>query len=152
MSLLSRYSFDSWTFDPADGTVRGSGGLHRLAPKVSDTLTYLLDHAHRVIAKEELLSAVWGDIAVEEIGLARNICTIRKALGAEGSRIIQTIPKRGYRLVADVRQLNPGDTLAAGGAQTPGTLLETARSLRACAQALADFYFGEASGFRIAAR
>jgi DNA-binding winged helix-turn-helix (wHTH) protein len=74
-----------------------------LQPKTLETLHVLALHHGQVVEKADLIKAVWPDTVVEEIGLARNISQLRKALGEEaGSETyIQTIPRRGYRLVAE---------------------------------------------------
>jgi TolB-like protein/DNA-binding winged helix-turn-helix (wHTH) protein/tetratricopeptide (TPR) repeat protein len=72
-------------------------------PRVIETLLVLVKNAHAVVDKETLLDAVWPDVIVEEGGLKRNISLLRKALGEEG-RFIETLPKRGYRFAADVRE------------------------------------------------
>jgi DNA-binding winged helix-turn-helix (wHTH) protein/TolB-like protein len=75
-----------------------------LAPKVAETLRVLLERYGTVVEKAELMREVWPDTTVEEIGLARNISQLRKALGdeSEAGRYIETLPKRGYRFVGDV--------------------------------------------------
>jgi DNA-binding winged helix-turn-helix (wHTH) protein/TolB-like protein len=75
-----------------------------LAPKVGETLRVLLERHGTVVEKTELMRAVWPDTRVEDIGLARNISQLRKALGdeSESGRYIETLPKRGYRFVGDV--------------------------------------------------
>ena len=76
-----------------------------LTPKVFDTLLALLENSSHVLTKKELMQQVWPDSFVEENNLAQNISILRKALGQgkEGEHYIQTVPKRGYRFVADVR-------------------------------------------------
>ena len=75
-----------------------------LAPKVGETLRVLLERHGTMVEKAELMRAVWPDTRVEEIGLARNISQLRKALGDENDagRYIETLPKRGYRFVGEV--------------------------------------------------
>jgi len=75
-----------------------------LAPKVGETLRVLLERRGTVVGKAELMRAVWPDTRVEDIGLARNISQLRKALGdeSESGRYIETLPKRGYRFVGEV--------------------------------------------------
>ena len=75
-----------------------------LTPKVFDTLLVLLENSSHVLTKKELMEQVWPDSFVEENNLAQNISILRKALGEgkEGELYIQTVPKRGYRFVADV--------------------------------------------------
>lgn len=69
-----------------------------------DVLVHLAANPERVVSKEELLEVVWGGAFVEEGALAQAIHSLRKALGddARQPRFIQTVPKRGYRLVAGV--------------------------------------------------
>ena len=78
-----------------------------LAPKVLDTLLVLIAHRDRVVTKDELLERVWDGTAVEEGGLTRNISVLRKALGEKPDEhtYIVTVPGKGYRFVADVREV-----------------------------------------------
>lgn len=107
-----------------------------LAPKVLETLLALVEHRGRILDKEVLLRQVWPDTFVEEVSLAKNISTLRKTLGegVDGQRYIETIPKRGYRFVAPVRDLEeehaevqeereslPDGHAAPGDAATPET-------------------------------
>jgi TolB-like protein/Flp pilus assembly protein TadD len=71
-----------------------------------DVLVYLAANPERVVSKEELLTVVWGGAFVEEGALAQAIHSLRKALGddARQPRFIQTVPKRGYRLVAAIAE------------------------------------------------
>lgn len=82
-----------------------------LAPKVAETLRVLLERHGTVVEKAELMREVWPDTTVEEIGLARNISQLRKALGdeSEAGKYIETLPKRGYRFVGDVVTEGPED-------------------------------------------
>ena len=75
-----------------------------LTPKAFDTLLCLVRNQGRLVTKDELLRQVWPDTFVEEINLAVNISTIRKALGesAKESRFIVTVPGHGYRFVANL--------------------------------------------------
>lgn len=75
-----------------------------LPPKAVDTLVALVERRGRVVPKDELMSLVWSDAWVEENNLNQAVSAIRKALGqkADGTGYIETIPKRGYRFLADV--------------------------------------------------
>jgi DNA-binding winged helix-turn-helix (wHTH) protein/tetratricopeptide (TPR) repeat protein len=70
--------------------------------KTFDLLLYLIDHRERVVGKEELLQALWPEQFIEESNLTQHIFLLRKALSRHdsGSKIIETIPGRGYRFVA----------------------------------------------------
>ncbi|MGA2269667.1 MAG: winged helix-turn-helix domain-containing protein [Bryobacteraceae bacterium] len=81
-----------------------------LTPKALETLVVLVEHVGRIVEKEELHRQVWPDTAVEDASLAKNVSTLRKTLGESASqRYIETVPKRGYRFVAEVRVLEPPD-------------------------------------------
>ena len=77
-----------------------------LAPKALETLLALIECRDRVVTKDELLQRIWGDTVVEEGGLTRNISILRKALGEkpDDHHYVVTVPGRGYRFVADVRE------------------------------------------------
>ncbi len=75
-----------------------------LRTKVFDTLCVLVEHSGRLLTKHELMQSLWPDTVVEENNLNHNISTLRRALGeqATGQRYIKTVPRVGYRFVADV--------------------------------------------------
>lgn len=78
-----------------------------LTPKAFETLVALVRKNGHLVEKEELLRQVWPDTFVEESNLSRNIYLLRKALGEESEevRYIETVPRRGYRFVGDVREV-----------------------------------------------
>ena len=104
--LRPSYAFGPFVLDASKRLLLRDGDPVPLAPKVLDTLLALIEHRSEVISKEQLLSRVWGDTVVEEGGLARNISLLRKTLGEKPDehRYIVTVPARGYRFVADVRE------------------------------------------------
>ena len=84
-----------------------------LTSKSIEILLLLLENEGSVLEKDELMSRVWPDSFVEEANLAHHVYLLRKALGdgANGTRFIQTIPRRGYRFVAEVKKtVNGGET------------------------------------------
>jgi len=84
-----------------------------LEPQVFKTLEVLVENSGHLCEKSWLLQQVWGETFVEESNLARNISVLRKVLGdgVGGNRYIETVPKRGYRFVANVKQLISDETL-----------------------------------------
>jgi len=72
-------------------------------PKVFDTLLALVKDRGHVLEKERLMKELWPDTFVEESNLTYNISQLRKTLG-DGARYIETIPRRGYRFTAPVRE------------------------------------------------
>jgi len=75
-----------------------------LTPKALDVLEALAAKPGEVVAKQELMRAVWPDTFVEEATLTQHIFTIRKALGEE---VVETVPKRGYRLAGATERQEP---------------------------------------------
>jgi DNA-binding winged helix-turn-helix (wHTH) protein len=73
----------------------GSGPVP-LRPKSFDVLRHLMEHAGRVIPKEELIAALWPGVTVSDESLAQCIRDIRRVIGDENKELIRTIPKRGY--------------------------------------------------------
>ena len=95
------HHFGPFRYDPDQRLLFREGELIPLAPKAIDTLHALLERRGQVIDKSELMKLIWPDCVVEEIGLARNISLLRKALGDDGEAYIETVPKRGYRFAAE---------------------------------------------------
>jgi DNA-binding winged helix-turn-helix (wHTH) protein/TolB-like protein/Flp pilus assembly protein TadD len=104
------YEFGPFRIDVAERRLLHGGQAVPLTPKVFDTLLLLVENSGRTLEKDELIERLWPDSFVEESSLAQNIFQLRKALGEAGSgeRYIETIPKRGYRFAANVRELRPG--------------------------------------------
>ena len=108
------YEFGPFRLDTGERVLTRAGQLVPLTPKAFETLLALVRHGGHVMEKDELLKAVWPDTFVEEATLAQNIFTLRKALGngqQDGQKYIETIPRRGYRFIASVREL-PVETTA----------------------------------------
>ncbi len=100
------YEFGRFRVDPVKRLLLRDREVVPITPKAFDTLFALLQNVGRVIEKDELMKAVWGDTIVEEGGLTRNISVLRKTLGEslEDHQYIVTVPGRGYRFVANVRE------------------------------------------------
>src|SRR6266513_4027640 len=100
------YEFGPYRLDTAERVLLRDDQPVSLTPKALQTLLVLVEGSGRILEKEELLSRVWPDTFVEEITLAQNISTLRKALGVDedGSRYIETVPRRGYRFAATVSE------------------------------------------------
>ena len=108
--LPASYEFGPFSLDAGKRLLLRNGEPVALAPKVLETLLVLIENRERVLSKDELLKQVWGDTIVEEGGLTRNISVLRKALGEkpEDHQYIVTMPARGYRFVAEVRERRNG--------------------------------------------
>jgi len=103
------FDLGDWTVDPTTGSVHRQEETVRLQPKAMEVLIFLADNADRVVSKQEIFETVWTDAHVEEGALAQSIHSVRKALGddARHPRYIETIPRRGYRLIAPIS--GPGE-------------------------------------------
>jgi len=99
------YRFAEFELDPAEHRLLAGGQPVTLTPKVFDTLVLLVERAGHVVSKDQLMAALWPRGFVHESNLTKHIWLIRKALGEDdqGSAFIETLPKLGYRFVAQVR-------------------------------------------------
>ena len=90
--------------EPQLNTITGAGKTAHVEPKVMQVLVCLAEHAGHVLPKEKLIQTVWADTFVTDDVLTRSISELRKVFedDAKESRVIQTIPRRGYRLIARV--------------------------------------------------
>lgn len=114
------YEFGPFCLDATERLLMRDGRVVSLPPKVVDTLLVLVEHRGHILEKDELMSALWPDTFVEESSLAQNVFLLRRALGdgqAE-ERYVETIPRRGYRFVADVRELQGTEIIAARRTET----------------------------------
>jgi adenylate cyclase len=107
------------TFDEARSCLQGPAGPVALRRKSFEVLHYLVDHAERVVPKDELLDAVWAGVTVGEDSLAQCVTEIRRALGPTGRDAIKTVPRRGYLLRVPAPSL---DASAPRGAGAPDAL------------------------------
>ena len=103
------YRFGPFQLDVRERRLSRGTELIPLRLKVFDTLRVLVENAGRLVTKDELLTAVWPDATVEENNLNHNISVLRKALGekATGQQYIETVPRVGYRFVAQVETDEP---------------------------------------------
>jgi TolB-like protein/DNA-binding winged helix-turn-helix (wHTH) protein len=111
------YEFGPFVLDPGERLVRQGAARMELPPRAFDTLQVLVENSGRLLEKDALMRTVWRDTVVEENNLSQVVYLLRKALrdGEDGARYIETVPKRGYRFVAEVRQLEPAQGNGLGG-------------------------------------
>lgn len=104
------YEFDSFRLIPGEGLLLRDGEPVPLTPKAFETLLFLVRRRGHLVQKSELMDQVWGDAFVEENALSKCVWSVRNALGEDpkSAKYIQTVPKRGYRFVADVRVSGDG--------------------------------------------
>src|SRR5881409_1175576 len=102
------YEFDAFVLDLHEGILLRDGRLVPLKPKTFEMLSLFVENNGHVVGKEELLRRLWPNSSVDEANLTVNISQLRKALGQDGKgdQYIQTIPKRGYRFVARLKEVS----------------------------------------------
>jgi eukaryotic-like serine/threonine-protein kinase len=100
------YEFGPFLLDPGQRRLSKDRTLIQVAPKGMDILIFLVEHKGEVVTKDDLIQSVWPNTFVEEANLSQNVFLLRKALGekAQENRYIATVPGRGYRFVASVRE------------------------------------------------
>src|SRR5215475_6585408 len=101
------YEFGPFRMDTCQRLLMRNEELVPVTPKAFDTLLVLVERSGKVVEKSELMNLLWPDTFVEEGNLTFNISTLRKALArnSENGQYIETIPRRGYRFVASVREV-----------------------------------------------
>ncbi|NDQ56845.1 MAG: tetratricopeptide repeat protein [Acidipila sp.] len=104
------YEFGPFRLDAPERLLLRDGKPVELTPKAFDTLVALVENSGHLLTKDELLKRLWPDSFVEEATLAKNVFTLRKALGSSpgNDEYIETVPTRGYRFVGDVREVTEG--------------------------------------------
>ncbi len=100
------YNFGPFRVDPARRLLLRDGEVVPLAPKAFEMLLLLVENSGQVLEKRELLEVLWPGSIVEEANLTQTIYLLRRALadGSGGQQFIETMPKRGYRFVAEVTE------------------------------------------------
>lgn len=98
------YEFGRWRVEPSERLVLRDGEAVALTGRVFDTLLYFVRNPGRLLKKDELMSAIWPDVTVDENNLSQNVSTLRRIFGREPpeSGFIATVPGRGYRFTAPV--------------------------------------------------
>ena len=103
------YEFGPFRLDVAEHLFLKNEEPVALTPKAFEMLVVLVERSGHLVEKDELLKEVWRDQFVEESNLSQNIYLLRKALGegANEHQYIETVPRRGYSFVADVKSAHP---------------------------------------------
>jgi len=142
------YRFGEFALDSRKRTVSRAESPVSLTPKAFDVLLFLVRNPNRLVTKEELLQAVWGDTFVEEGNLTQYISHLRKALvdNSEDNRLIVTIARKGYQFTADVTVAAAADTALQAEVQ-----VATAQSSRADTQPADEVFLKSRRRWRKAA-
>ena len=105
--------FGPFRFDPDTGYLRRGTADVPLPPRAQALLAFFLEHPGRVLSKDEILDAVWGDVHVTDTSLKEAIHVLRLALGdtPQAPDYVETVPRRGYRFVHPVRRQQATSTI-----------------------------------------
>src|SRR5262245_58276893 len=102
---VSSYEFGPFRVEPGERRLTRHGKVIGLPPKAFDLLVMLVEQPDRLLRKQDLMERLWPGVFVEEVNLAQNVSTLRRALGGDGREaFIQTVAGSGYRFVAPVRR------------------------------------------------
>lgn len=98
-----------WIVRPSLNSISRNGTNLHLEPKAMEVLVCLAQHGDSVVSKEKLIGEAWGDTFVGDDALTRCISELRRAFedDAKAPRVVETIPKRGYRLLVEVTPIKP---------------------------------------------
>ncbi|MCJ7440369.1 MAG: winged helix-turn-helix domain-containing protein [Thermoanaerobaculaceae bacterium] len=115
MTTSDDFRLGDWLVQPSLNRVTRGGETRALQPRFMDLLVCLSEHAGKVASKEEILDAVWAKEFVSEGTLTHAVAVIRQTLGDDvrSPRYIETIPTRGYRVIAPVAPAGEAEPAAA---------------------------------------
>jgi DNA-binding winged helix-turn-helix (wHTH) protein len=107
------YQFGPFSLNQMERLLLRDGEPVHLAPKAFEVLLVLIQNKGCLVTKERLLREVWPEVFVEEANLSVNIASLRKALddGEVDAQWIETVPKQGYRFLAEVSEIACGETI-----------------------------------------
>ena len=122
------YFFENHSLDTDRRELRRGAQIIAIGPQVFDVLEYLIRNRERVVSNDDLIEGIWKGRIVSESTLASRITAARQAIGDSGERqnLIRTLPRRGFRFVAEVREErgrgnSAGVRLAGGYERQEGT-------------------------------
>jgi DNA-binding winged helix-turn-helix (wHTH) protein/Tol biopolymer transport system component len=107
--MSDEFRLGPWLVQPSQNTISNHGSTTRLEPKIVEVLVCLAESPGETVSKEQLIRKVWGDTFVTDDVLIRSISELRKALedDPKAPRVIETIAKKGYRLLEKVERCDP---------------------------------------------
>lgn len=99
-----KYLIGDWLVDPNTNEITRGMDITRIEPRSMEVLVHLIEHAGEVISRDDIQDQVWGNVSVGQESITNAIIKIRKAFqdDARNPRVVETIPKRGYRLIAPI--------------------------------------------------
>ena len=121
------YRFGRYSFDPDNWELRAGDAVVRAEPQVLALLRLLIENRGRLVGRDEIVEQIWKGRIVSEAAIASRIKSARQAVGDDGEAqaVIRTLPKLGYRFVAEVHA--DGPPARASAAAPPTAEIEPAR-------------------------
>ncbi len=115
------FTVGDWQVIPLEGRIVREGRVERLRPKAMDVLCLLAGSPGEVVERDTILAEVWGRTAVTDEPLTATVGELRRVLGDRrgAHRYIETIPKRGYRLVARTQPCSPAEEVEDAAVEAP---------------------------------
>ncbi|HEY8751344.1 MAG TPA: winged helix-turn-helix domain-containing tetratricopeptide repeat protein [Tepidisphaeraceae bacterium] len=125
-----RYQFEDYVFDTDLRELRRGADLVSVAPQVFDLLDYLIRHRECVVSKDDLIRAVWKGRIVSDAALTTRLNAVRSAIGDTGEKqhLIKTLPRKGFRFVAMVQEVQKRTVEPVGSAVYSGDTTPTQTS------------------------
>ena len=116
MAAPASYRFGPYHLDRAAYRLLDGDRTIELSPKAIDLLLLLVERAGSLVTKDDILKAVWPDVAVTDNALTQVVSDLRHALGDSSTtpRYVETVPRRGYRFIAPVEPVASGPSAQAG--------------------------------------
>ena len=117
-----RYVFEDYSFDTDRRELHRGAEAVTVAPQVFDLLDYLIRNRERVVSKDDLINAVWDGRVVSDAALTTRLNVARGVIGDSGQeqRLIKTLPRKGFRFIGLVQELDgPESTIATGARAEP---------------------------------
>ena len=111
-----RYLFEHYAFDTDRRELRRGPDVVPTTPQVFDLLDYLIRNRERVVSKDDLVNAIWRGRSVSDAALATRLNAARSAIGDTGEerRLIKTLPRKGFRFIGTVREVNQASGASSG--------------------------------------
>lgn len=112
---------DDWRAFPDANELRRDGETQKLESRVMNLLVYLREHEGEVVGRDELINEVWGKEALSDHSISVAVGALRRALGDDAlqPRYIETVRKKGYRLIAACPEQTAPEEIAALAIETP---------------------------------
>jgi len=110
-----KYRFAQFEIDPSQHELRKAGESMHIEPQVFDLIVHLVRNRDRIVSKDDLIETIWNGRVISEAALSSRINGARRVLGDNGNDqiFIKTLHKRGFRFVADVKEIGVNSNQAA---------------------------------------